>query len=588
MSWQAWTSLAAVVISLGVLAFTGLGAEYVLVAAVSVLLLAGILDPADALAGLSNEGLAAVALFFVVGAGLRDTGAIHLVFDTWLGRPTSTRRALGRIVTPIALLSAFLNNTAVVAAVLPAITDWAKKHEEALSRYLIPISYATILGGSCTLIGTSTNLVVNGLLVASGNAGMGLFELGLVGVPVALAGLIYLIAASDALLPDRRPPISELDDPREYVIEMIVQPGTPLVGKTIEDAGLRSLRNVYLMEIERDGHLRTAVSPRERLEGGDRLVFVGIVDSVVELERIRGLKVATDQVFKLDSPRDERILIEAVVGLSCPLAGVSIRDGRFRSVYNAAIIAVARDGERVRKKIGDIVLQPGDTLLLEAHPSFAHLHKNSRDFFLVSPVANSDRPRHDRAGYALAILTGLMAVVATGVLPMVTAALAAGGLMILTRCTSAVSARRAIDWQVLMVIAAALGLGRALELSGAAEHLGALVPRLAGDSPIVALTLVYLATMVATEILTNSAAAALMFPIGKAAAASLGVSLVPFAVAVMMAASASFMTPIGYQTNLMVYGPGGYKFRDYVRMGFPLSVLVAAVTLVVVPLVWPL
>jgi di/tricarboxylate transporter len=368
---------------------------------------------------------------------------------------------------------------------------------------------------------------------------------------------------------------------------MMVQPGSPLTGKTIEEAGLRHLPNMFLVEIERDGAVLPAIGPHHRLRDNDRLVFAGVVDSVLDLQRIRGLVPASDQVFKLAVPRPERCLTEAVVSDSCPLVGKSIREGRFRNVYNAAVIAVARNGERIQRKIGDIVLRPGDTLLLEAEPGFVDRQHNSRDFFLVSRLPDSRPLRQDRALTAVAILVGMVVVATLEWMPMLQAAMLAAGLMLVTRCIAGGAARAAVDWEVVIAIAASFGLGYALEKTGAAQSIAASMIQFAQGDPWVALAVIYLVTMLFTELITNNAAAVLVFPIALATSESLGVSFLPFAIAIMMAASASFATPIGYQTNLMVFGPGGYRFTDYFRVGIPLNLLLAVVTVSLAPLVWP-
>jgi len=489
---------------------------------------------------------------------------------------------------PVAALSAFLNNTPVVAMFIPAVQDWAKRHDLSLSRLMIPLSYASIAGGACTLIGTSTNLVVNGLVRSETELpGLGMFELAWVGLPVLAVVYGCVVLGSRWLLLERRPAISRFADAREYTVEMLVEPRSPLVGKSIEDAGLRQLPGMYVVEINREGAVLPAVSPHERLKAQDRLVFVGIVDSVIDLQKIRGLTPATDQVFKLDSPRHERCLIEAVVSDSFALLGKSIREGRFRTLYGAAVIAVARNGERIDRKVGDIVLKPGDTLLLETHHSFVEQHRNSRDFLLVSRLDDSRPPRHERAGIALTIVAGMVVSVAAGWLSMLEGAMLAAGLMLVTRCTSGSVARRSVDWQVLLVIAASFGIGNALQSTGAAEAIAASLIVPAGGSPWVALALVFAITATFTAIITNNAAAVLMFPIALATAERLGVSFMPYAITIMVAASASFATPIGYQTNLMVYGPGGYRFGDYLRIGAPVTLLVGITTVAIVPFVWP-
>ena len=393
-------------------------------------------------------------------------------------------------------------------------------------------------------------------------------------------------------MPDRRPVLSPQDDPREYVVEMLVEPGSALVGKTIEQAGLRHLPGLYLMEIDRDDQVLPAVSPNVALKERDRLVFAGIVESVVDLQRIRGLLPATDQVFKLDAERTNRSLVEAVVSQACPIVGMTIREGEFRTRYNAAVIAVARNGERIREKIGDIVLQAGDTLLLEARASFAAQHRNSRDFFLVSTVEDSTPRRHEKARISLAVLGAMVLVVASGWMTMLNASMLAAGAMILTRCTAASAALRSVDWEVLIVIAAALGIGRAMETSGAAAGLTASLLSLAGDDPHVILAILCAVTMLFTNVVNANAAAVLVFPIGVSTAGVLSaggvvVSPMPFTIAIALGAAYSFATPIGYQTNLMVMGPGGYRFNDYLRIGLPLSVLTWGVSVLLIPRIWP-
>ena len=436
---------------------------------------------------------------------------------------------------------------------------------------MIPLSYAAILGGTCTLIGTSTNLVVNGLLLEQGRTSLGLFDLAWIGVPTAIVGLALVMLSARWLLPTRGSVIGQLEDPREYSIEMVVEPTGPLVAQTIEEAGLRHLGSVYLIEIDRAGELLTAVSPTEVLKGGDRLVFVGVVDSVVELQRIPGLLPATDQVFKLDGERSRRILVEAVVSDSFPLLGRSIREGRFRNRYDAAVIAVARGGRRLKRQLGDIVLRPGDTLLLEARPSFVEHQRNSRDFYLVSRVEDSSPFRFDRGAIALAILIAMVVTVAIGWLSMLNAALLAAGLMLFTRCLRGENARRSVDWGVLVTIAAAFGVGQALASSGLAQIAAEAMTVLAGSNVTLNLALLYLETALFSAVITNNAAAVLMFPVALGMAQNLGADLLPFAITIAMAASASFATPIGYQTNLMVYGPGGYRFTDFLRIGVPLT-----------------
>lgn len=588
MSLDAWIVIGTICLCFFALLMTRWSADIVLMGGVTLLLLLGILDADQALSGMSNEGMVTVAVLFVVSAGLRETGAINWLSEFLLGKPSSVRGAQLRVMTPVAALSAFLNNTPVVAMLIPAVIDWGRKYKISVSKLLMPLSYAAIIGGTCTLIGTSTNLVVNGMLIEkTGGSGLTMFELAWIGLPCVAVVFVYVLFASRWWLPERVSADMQFADARQYTVEMIVCSDSALVGKSIEGAGLRQLNGLYLIEIERNGRILPAVSPQERLEGNDRLVFAGVVDSVVDLQKIRGLVPATNQVFKLNTPRPQRSFIEAVISDSCPLVGKSVREGKFRSRYNAAIIAVSRNGEQLKQKIGDIVLRAGDTLLLEASPGFVDNYRNSRAFFLVSQLEGASTPRHDRAALALSILAGMVLLVATGMLSMLKAAMLAAGLMIVTRCLAGGSARRAIDWQVLVVIAASFALGQALFSTGAADELAALLMKFSGGDPYKALLAAYVATALLTALVTNNAAAVLMFPVVFALADSLGVSFMPFVIVLMVAASAGFATPIGYQTNLMVFGPGGYHFSDFVRMGIPLTILLGGVSMAVVPLVWP-
>jgi len=585
--WQAWLTAAVVVATLAALLLVQRAPDMVMIAGVVVLLAAGVITPDEALKGMSNEGMVTVAALFVVAAAVERTGALGSVVDRAFGRPRSLAAAQIRTMIVPGIISAFTNNTPVVALMVPAIRDWAKKHRLSVSKLLMPMNDAVVLGGLCTLIGTSTNVVVSGLVAAKRGQPLGMFDISWLGVPLFVCGLVYLIVASRFLLRDRRPAMSVGDDPRQYTLEMVVEQVGPLAGRTIEEAGLRHLHGLFLMEIDRDGHVLAAVAPTERLQANDRLVFVGVIDSVVELQKIRGLRPATDQVFKLDDPRSERALVEAVVSPSCPLVGRTIRAGRFRSTYDAVVIAVARDGERLQMKIGDISLQPGDTLLLEASPSFAERQRSNRHFYLVSEVSDSASPRHDKGWIAGTVLLAMVLAATLELVPIVAAALVAACAVVGMRCISSTEARRSIEWESLLLIAASFGLARAMEKTGLAEMVAHAAIQAAGDHPHLVLAAIYLVTMLATELMSNNAAAVLCFPIAWQTAADMDVNPMPFIMGITVAASCGFATPMGYQTNLMIYGPGGYKFSDYIRFGGPLNLLVMALTVALAPLVWP-
>ncbi len=587
MTWDAWAATGIVVLCFGGLAWGRLQPYLVLFAGLTLMLILGILQPAAALAGFGNPGIATIGALYVVVAGLRQTGGLTLFARGALGRPKSVGRARLRLLAPVMGASAFMNNTPVVAMLIPAVTEWARALKLPPTQLLIPLSYFAILGGLCTMIGTSTNLVVNGLWVDAGNAALSLFEITPLGLICAASGAVFLLLLSPWLLPNRGSGDQSIRNPREYAVEMVVSPNGPLPGQTIEKAGLRHLPQLYLLEISRRGQTLPMVSPQEILEAGDQLVFVGVVDSVIDLQRTPGLEVATNQVFKLDSDRSARILAEAVVAPQCAVAGKSIRQGQFRTRYNAAIIAVSRNGERLKERIGDIVLQPGDALLVECLPSFVVSMRNSRDFFLVSQVDGAAPPNRDRVGIAAAVLIGLVIFAGSGLLSMLEASMVAAGLMILTRCCSQRAALAQIDFPLLLTIGAAFGLGRALHETGAAGELAHGLLGLVGANPWLALAAIAITVSLLTEFITNNAAAVIGFPIAMATAEQLGVNPMPFVMVLMIAASASFATPLGYQTNLMVYGAGRYTLSEFLRIGVPMNILIAAVSVAAAPLIWP-
>lgn len=551
--------------------------------------LTGIITVPQALAGFSNPGMLTVAALFVVAAGLRETGFLDYIGHRVLGRVQSTQGALRRLAAVVVPLSAFLNNTPIVAMFMPIVIDWCRRHQLSPSKLLIPLSYLTILGGTCTLIGTSTNLVVNDLMSSAGMKGMSLFELSWVGIPYAVAGFAYLHLLGDRLLPARKELFDQFgESQREYLAEMQVQPGCRLVGQSVEIAGLRQLAGLYLIEIDRAGKLITPVGPEEVIEANDRLVFTGIVGSIVELERIPGL-VPTDTGGDPLSARQRRRsrMCEAVISERSPLVGKTVREADFRALYGAVVVAVHRSGSRVERKIGDITLQPGDTLLLQTGPHFQRAHRNDPAFYLVSDMQDWRPLRRERAGIAAVLLLLLIALMSSEIIPTVIAAMLVACLMIVFGCLSANEGRNSIEWQVLLTIAAAYGVGAALENSGAARSVAEMVVSATQTlGPVGALAAVYIATSIVTELITNNAAAVLMFPFVLETARQYGVDPRPMVIALTLAASASFMTPIGYQTNMMVYGPGGYRFTDFIRFGGPLHAVLVVIAVTLIPLIW--
>ncbi len=559
--------------------------DFTLLGAAGLLLVSSILTPAEALVGFSNPGIVTIAALYVVVGGLEESGSVAWLSRSVLGRPKRLSVAMFRLIVPAAIFSAFANNSPVVAMFTKAVQSWCKRSGFKASQLLLPLSYASILGGTCTLIGTSTNLVVDGLLRQSGHEGFSLFELAWLGVPLTLLGCAYLLLFSRYLLPNRESASETFDQFREYLVEMRVDSDCELIDQTVEEAGLRHLPGLYLVEIGR-GNEVIPVSPHTQIHADDQLVFAGAVESVVELRHIKGLVSATTQTFKLTGDQQDRRLFEAVLAGASPTIGKSIRESRFRHRYNAAVLSVARNGKRLEGKIGEIILQAGDTLLLEAQKGFLFKYRNSREFLLVSRLSNSVNVRHERAPFALAIIAAMLCLVGFNVIELLQGAIISASLMLLSGCLSLEQARKSIDFRVLLIIACAFALGAAIQKVGLASLVAENALSLANSNPLTLLIIVYVMTVLLTETITNNAAAIIMFPIAFSAANAMGLSPTPFAVAVMIAASASFITPIGYQTNLMVQGPGGYRFSDYVRLGLPLSLLIGASAVSLIPFIW--
>ena len=589
MDWQIAFTLAVVLIALGLLVWEVAAPDLVLMGALISLGVTGILTPRETFSGFANPAVAMVGVLFMLSAAMRETGALDMTLGRFLARSRDAMGGTIRITFPVAALSGFLNNTPIVAMMTPAVIDWARRWQLQPSRFLIPLSYASILGGTLTLIGTSNNLIVKGLVDDAGMPTLGFFELMPVGLPVAACGLAYLVFVAPRLLPHREQHHEIASDQRrEYVATMVVRPDCVLVGQTIEGAGLRHLPGLFLFEIDRRGRILTPIGPEETIEADDRLVFAGVVATIVDLQRIRGLVPLVEESDETSDPgRYRHRLVEAVVSASSPLVGRSIRDSNFRSTYDAAVIAVHRNAERVPGKIGGIVLQPGDTLLMQCAPEFIQRHRNSPDFYLASELPGSEKPRFDRAWVALAVLAGLVVVVSTGMVPITLGGFVAVGLLLAARCITPAKARQSVEWGVLIVIACGLGIAAAMQKTGAAAAVAHLLVSVFRDlGPLGTLFIVYLLCMVLAEFLNHSAAVAIMFPIAVATANQIGVDPRPFVIVVAIACTCCFASPIAYQTHLIVYGAGGYRFSDFVRVGLPLNAVCLTVAMFVIPRVW--
>lgn len=560
-------------------------ADLVMFSALLVLLLGRVISVPQALAGFSNPGMLTVGFLFVVAAAVQNTGALTRLGPLLLGSKTAWRTVLLRFLPVVSVLSAFINNTPIVSMLIPVISRWSRSHKLPPSRFLIPLSYATILGGMCTLIGTSTNLVVHGLMIEQGLPGFSFFELAKVGVPVVLVAMGMLILTAPWLLRDRLDPRELADEEsRQFVVAMKVGPEFTHLGASIQAAGLRHLSGLFLFQVERaDGSVLPA-HPDLSIESGDRLFFTGLPGTIIELQRIQGLTLLKDSGFDLEKI-DQKYhgVFEVVVSHRSRFVGQNVRESRFRATYNGVILAIHRQGERIRSKIGDVVLRPGDTLLVLADRDFARRWEYDRDFYLVSEPLPLSNGFTGRQLFALAVLGCMVAVMASGLLPVVLTVIMAALILVGGRCISTQKARQFVDYKVLLMIVSALGLARAVESSGLAALVARHVIETASSFGVFGLlAAVYLMTNLYTEVITNNAAAAITLPIALSVAGQAGLPVLPFMVVVALAASASFSTPIGYQTNMMVYGPGGYRYSDYLRIGLPMNLTVGATALLMI------
>lgn len=602
-AWQPWFTSAVLLGLVGLLMTGRFGADIVFMGALTALVIAGTVDASAAISGFANPGVITVALLYVVATGMKQTGAMNLLTARLIGRPKTLIGTQVRLVLPVAGLSAFVNNTPIVAMFLPVLSGIAKRGGFSASKLFMPLSFASILGGVCTLIGTSTNVIVAGLLISNNitetaadgtetPVRIGMFTLAAVGLPITIAGIAYMLIFGRKLLPDQRGDDEVLaadaaqGESREYMTAMRVQPDSSIAGRTVEQAGLRHLPGLFLSRIDRMDSTIIAAGPDEEILAGDVLVFVGDLDSVVDLQQIRGLEPVSGGPGE-HKYRPSLQLVEAVVSTSSQLVGQTVRGSGIRTKYAAVIVAVHRRGHRLRGKIGDIRLLPGDTLLLEVEKGFVRRHRNSRDFYLLKESAQTAALRYERAWIALTILAALVVSISVGWLEPLPAAMLAGGAMIITRCCTGPQAREGVDWPVLITIGTAFGVGSAIEQTGLADSIAlAITDAVATLGPWAPMAAVYLLTVVFTMVMTNNAAAVLMFPIGMTIAAETGVSPLAYAVIIAIAASCEFSTPIGYQTNLMVMGPGGYRWLDFTRFGGPLTLLAAIICIILAPLVY--
>lgn len=573
-------TVACVLIVVVVLLYTRrLSAAVVFIAAAAALALAGIITPDEALSGFANDAIAVMLMLIVLSEVMRKTGFLEWIFESRLRLSDRYRGFLGQMMPFVAGSSAFMNNTPIVAMMIPFVGDWGKKHGVHPSKLLIPLSWAAILGGMVTLIGTSTNMIVNSLAVGSGHRGMGILEFAPVGLLLLAGGLLYLLFFGWKLLPDRKNPSESFaQSPREYLTGLVVETGSPLAGRTVEEAGLRSLKHMFLVEIVRRSGSVAPVSPGEVLREDDELILAGNTSVVAEMVAdCKGLcQVAGHQL-----PKYEKLeVIEAVVSSRSLLEGVLVRDTDFRGRFNAAIVGVHRQGSRLGGKIGHIRLRAGDLLLLVAGPDFAKRAGLSDDLYVISMIREIHNINLRKSIFILSAGFACIMLSILGLVPLFKSLLALLAVFLVLGMLSLEELKRDLNMSLVVIAGFAIALGRAVDGTGLGSLLSDAAVRMSAPLGAVGvLAAVYLATNILADFITTAAAASIVFPFAASAAAALGTEGTPFYLAVAYGAAANFITPIGYQTNLMVYGPGGYRFGDYMRAGLPLKLICAIIAI---------
>lgn len=581
-----------IITMLGLLLFEVARADFIVFLFLVIFLMSGVISTQQALSGFSNEGMMTVLLLFIVAGAIQKYGIIENFIYKVLGRAASPKKSMAKLLPPVGAASGFLNNTPIVVTLTPIIKRWAKDNNFSPSKFLIPLSYITILGGTVTLIGTSTNLIVHGLLLDRGEEGFNFFTLSVVGIPIAIAGFIYLMTIGYKLLPSTLGAEEVIrEEAKEFLAEATVENDFEYLDKKIIDVSSKALNGIYIIEIIRADEERIfPVEAATVVKEGDHIIFSGSLNTIANMEKLKGIRLRTGTDMSLDAINNEKNkLVEAVISHNSSLVGKTIKSSTFKRRYNAGVIAVHRNNERIKSRVGDIILKPGDTLLLLANDHFINNHQHSQNFYVISLLKPPERLEQNsvKGWVALGLLLIMIFSVTLGFLSMFQAMLIAVVLLLITRLINSNELLGYIQFDVIILIASAFGVGAAMTESGlahfVAENMLALAQPLGVFGMIV---IIYIVTNIFTELITNSAAAVLMFPIAFEIAGQMDIGYMGLIVTIAIAASASFITPIGYQTNLIVYGPGGYKFSDYVKVGVPLSAITMVIASFIIYNVW--
>ena len=583
---DAWITILTVLSMFSVLLFTKLRTDLVFLGAIGVLYVTGVLDSKEAFSGFSSTSVVVIGILFIVVAGLTHTGVLQWIVKHLLGQPDSYAKAVVRLMLPVAALSSFLSNTTVVALFVGIVKMWSKKLNISPSKLLIPLSYASGMGGVCTLIGTPPNLIISGLYADHTGQMMNVFATLLPGLFCLAVGVLSVIAMR-RLLPNRQAPESAFEATSEYTVELLVPSDNSYIGQTITEAGLDHVRGGQLIEQIHYDDIIVMANGKEPILGGDRLIYAGQIDEILDLKESHGLVSADHHVFSINEIDTRRQLKTAYVTFGSTLIGKTIAKSNFEHANNITLVAVARRGKRISQSPREVVLKAGDTLLLECPP-----HMNADSLQAASQIHFFDSNEVANIGtgtFISATIMILMVVLsALNVLPLLQCAFIAAAAMLIFRCCSPQQAMKAINGEILMVFAGSVVLGLAIQKTGIAERLAFSILDVCGDNPIVVMTTICLVGTFITEFISNTAAGAMFFPIMFESAEQLGYEPYPFLIALMISVSSSFATPIGSPTHMLVYGPGGYRFSDFMRIGLPMNLIILAANIFIVNIIYPL
>ena len=582
----AWITIVTVLAMFTVLLFTKLRADLVFLGAIAILFVTGVLNAKEAFSGFSSTSVVIIGVLFVVVAGLTHTGVLQWIVKHLLGQPKSYSKAVIRLMLPVAGLSSFLSNTTVVALFVGIVKMWSKKLNISPSKLLIPLSYASGMGGVCTLIGTPPNLIISGLYAESTGVAMNVLATTIPGLFCLCIGVLSIIAMRK-LLPDRKAPEAAFESTSDYTVELLVPSDNPHIGETIAEAGLIDVHGGSLIEIIHYDDVTSPVPDDEIIMGGDRLIFAGQVDDILDLRKSHGLVNADHHVFTMSEVDKNRQLRTAYVTFGSSLINTTIGDSSFEKENNMTLVAVARRGKRIEESPRSVVLQAGDTLLLECPPN-VNIHTDSLSsllqFFDSAQVPNIGK----KTLVSTTIMIAMVVLSALDVIPLLQCAFLAAMAMLLFRCCNVDQAMKAINWEILMVFAGSVVLGVAIQKTGIAERLAFGILDVCGTNPIVVMTAICFVGTFITEFISNTAAGAMFFPIMYQAAEKLGYEPFPFFIALMVSVSSSFATPIGSPTHMLVYGPGGYRFSDFMRIGLLMNLIILAANVFIVNIIYPL